>query len=103
MPSYAKRQTKNGTVIDVRFRIINDTGVEVQKRLCGYPNKRAAEQAYMEFMKTYTPPVFKLSKDTKGVEKKSILCLKSPQTTLFTPNLTYFYLLFFIFVPQYVP
>ena len=45
MPSYAKRQTKNGTVIDVRFRIINDTGVEVQKRLCGYPNKRAAEQA----------------------------------------------------------
>lgn len=56
MPSYTKRQTKNGTVIDVRFRIINDTGVEVQKRLCGYPNKRAAQQAYMDFMKDYTPP-----------------------------------------------
>lgn len=65
MPSYAKRQTKSGTVIDVRFRIINDTGEEVQKRLCGYPNKRAAEQAYMEFMKTYTPPVFQVSKNTK--------------------------------------
>ena len=65
MPSYAKRQTKSGTVIDVRFRIMNDAGVEVQKRLCGYPNKRAAEQAYMEFMKTYTPPVFKAAKNTK--------------------------------------
>ena len=81
MPSYAKRQTKNGTVIDVRFRIINDTGVEVQKRLCEYPNKRAAEQAYMEFMKTYTPPVFKLSKDTKYCYDELIVIYKKKMET----------------------
>lgn len=81
MPSYSKRQTKNGTVFDVRFRIINDTGAEVQKRLCGYPNKRAAEQAYIEFMKTYTPPVFKLAKDTKHSYDELIALYKKKMET----------------------
>ncbi len=63
MPSYPTRKTKQGTVVDVRFRIIDDSGQEVQKRLCGYPTKKAAQQAYIEFMKSYTPPVFKLKKD----------------------------------------
>lgn len=57
MPSYPTRKIKGGTVTDVRFRIIDENGQEVQRRLCGYPNKRAAQQAYLEFMKTYTPPV----------------------------------------------
>ncbi len=60
MPSYSTRKTKNGTVFDVRFRIIDDNGQEVQKRLCSYPNKHAAQQAYIEFMKTYSPPILKL-------------------------------------------
>ena len=63
MPSFATRKTKSGTVTDVRFRIIDENGKEVQRRLCGYPNKRAAQQAYLDFMKTYTPPTFKLKKD----------------------------------------
>lgn len=63
MPSYPTRKTKNGTLYDVRFRIVDEHGIEVQKRLCGYPNKRAAQQAYIEFMKTYTPPTFKLKEN----------------------------------------
>lgn len=63
MPSFATRKTKSGNVTDVRFRIIDENGKEVQRRLCGYPNKRAAQQAYLDFMKTYTPPTFKLKKD----------------------------------------
>ncbi|MDE7439419.1 MAG: site-specific integrase [Clostridia bacterium] len=63
MPSYPTRKTKNGTVTDVRFRIIDENGQEAQRRLCGYQNKRAAQQAYLDFMKTYTPPTFQLKKD----------------------------------------
>lgn len=63
MPSYPSRKTKSGTVYDVRFRIIDENGMEVQKRLCGYPTKRSAQQAYLDFMKTYTPPTFQLKKD----------------------------------------
>lgn len=63
MPSYPTRKTKNGTVTDVRFRIIDENGKEVQRRLCGYPTKRAAQQAYLDFMKSYTPPTFQLKKD----------------------------------------
>ncbi len=59
MPSYPTRKTKNGILYDVRFRIVDENGTEIQKRLCGYPTKRAAQQAYMDFMKTYTPPVFR--------------------------------------------
>ncbi len=65
MPSYPMRKTKNGNVYDVRFRVIDENGLEVQKRLCGYPTKRAAQQAYLDFMKTYTPPDFKLKADSK--------------------------------------
>jgi integrase len=63
MPSYSTRKTKSGTVYDVRFRIIDDNGIEMQKRLCGYPTKRTAQQAYIDFMKTYTPPTFQLKKN----------------------------------------
>lgn len=62
MASYSYRKTKQGTVCDARFRIIDENGIEIQKRLCGYPNKRAAEKAYMDFMKSYTPPVLKVQK-----------------------------------------
>ncbi len=62
MANYPTRKTKNGTVVDVRFRIVDENGMEVQKRLCGYPNKRAAQQAYLEFMKTYSPPALKVQK-----------------------------------------
>ena len=63
MASYPTRKTKDGIVTDVRFRIIDENGQLVQRRLCGYPTKRAAQQAYLDFMKTYTPPTFKLKKD----------------------------------------
>lgn len=63
MPSYPTRKTKKGIVYDVRFRIIDETGLEVQKRLSGYPTKKAAQQAYVDFMKSYTPPSFVLNKD----------------------------------------
>lgn len=62
MASYSFRKTKQGTVCDARFRIVNENGIEIQKRLCGYPNKRAAEKAYMDFMKSYTPPALKVQK-----------------------------------------
>ncbi len=65
MPSYPTRKIKSGTVYDVRFRIINDDGSEVQKRLSGYPTKRAAQQAYLDYMKSYAPPSFALNKDTR--------------------------------------
>lgn len=64
MPSYPTRKTKSGTVYDVRFRIIDDTGAEVQKRLCGYSTKKAAQQAYIDFMKSYVPPAFIINKET---------------------------------------
>lgn len=35
----------------------------MQKRLCGYPTKKAAQQAYLDFMKTYEPPSFSFNKD----------------------------------------
>jgi integrase len=63
MPSFSQRKTKTGVVFDVRFRIIDDSGIEIMKRLCGYPTKRAANQAYLEFMKTYVPPTFKLKRN----------------------------------------
>lgn len=63
MPSYPTRKTNGGTIYDVRFRIVNDEGIEVQKRLCGYPTKKAAQQAYLDFMKTYEPPSFSFNKD----------------------------------------
>ncbi len=65
MPSYPIRKTKSGPVYDVRFRIIDESGFEVQKRLCGYPTKKTAQQAYLDFMKTYKPPSFALNKDTE--------------------------------------
>ncbi len=67
MPSYPVRKTKNGTVFDVRFRIIDENGAEVQKRLCGFSTQRAAKQAYLDFMKTYTPPVLELKKDDEYI------------------------------------
>ncbi len=62
MPSYTSRKTKLGTVVDVRFRIISNEGLEVQRRLCGYPNKRTAEKAYLDFMKNYSPPAIKIQR-----------------------------------------
>ncbi len=67
MPSYPKRTTKQGTVYDVRFRIIDENGQEVQRRLCGYGTKKAAQQAYLNFMKTYVPPIFKAKKGAEYV------------------------------------
>lgn len=64
MPSYPTRKTKSGTVYDVRFRIIDETGAEVQKRLCGFSTKKAAQQAYLDFMKSYEPPSFMLNKNS---------------------------------------
>lgn len=62
MPSYPTRKTKNGTVYDVRFWIADENGAEVQKRLCGYPSKTQAHQAYLDYMQTYLPPIFRLEK-----------------------------------------
>lgn len=76
MASYTTRKTKSGTVTDVRFRIIDESGKEVQRRLCGYPNKRAAQQAYINFMKTYTPPTFKLKSDDKYIFDELLLLYK---------------------------
>lgn len=64
MASYIQRKTKSGTVFDVRFRIIDESGQEVNKRLCGYPTKKSAERAYIDFMKSYVPPAFTLKKGT---------------------------------------
>ena len=61
MPSYLTRKTKSGTIVDVRFRILGEDGKEINKRLCGFPNKRAAQQGYLDFMKSYTPPVIEPS------------------------------------------
>ena len=62
MASYIQRKNKTGTVYDVRFRIIDESGQEVNKRLCGFPTKKSAERAYIDFMKTYVPPAFTLKK-----------------------------------------
>ncbi len=59
MVSYPTRKTKNGTVYDVRFRIVDKNGIEVQKRLCGFQTKHEAQQAFSEFMNSYSPPEFK--------------------------------------------
>ena len=44
------RQTKRGKVYDVAFRVIDLSGNEHQKKLCGYFTKTAAKQAYTEFI-----------------------------------------------------
>ena len=83
MPSYTSRTTKKGTVYDVRFRIIDENGFEVNRRLCGYASKKAAQQAYIDFMKTYTPPTFKLQKRGDYIfDDLFALYKKSRQVTL---------------------
>lgn len=62
MASYIQRKTKSGTVYDVRFRITDENGQEVNKRLCGYHTKKSAERAYIDFMKSYVPPAFTIKK-----------------------------------------
>jgi integrase len=56
MSTILTRKTKNGNVYDITFRILNEEGKEIQKKLCGFPTKRAAQQGYIEFFKNYTPP-----------------------------------------------
>lgn len=46
-----ERQTKkHGTVYDVVFRIVDQSGAEKQKRLSGYRTKREAKEAHAEFV-----------------------------------------------------
>lgn len=89
MPSYPTRKIKSGTVYDVRFRIVDETGVEVQKRLCGYPTKKAAQQAYIDFMKTYTPPSFMLNKDGQFLFDDLFLLYKKSMEVNLAPSSFY--------------
>ena len=50
--SYRNRKTSRGDVIDVIFRVIDETGEERQKVLSGFTSKRLADKAYMEFVST---------------------------------------------------
>lgn len=51
------RQTKKGTVYDARFRVVDGSGKEVQKRLCGFKTKAEAKRAAVKFLSHYVPPV----------------------------------------------
>lgn len=48
--SMVERKTKAGTVYDVIFRVIDATGTERKKRLCGYSAKRLAKAAHDKFI-----------------------------------------------------
>lgn len=54
--SIQSRQTKKGVVYDARFRVLNATGVEVQKKLCGFKTKSEAKKAAVKFLSEYIPP-----------------------------------------------
>lgn len=55
--SISPRQTaKKGTVYDARFRVVDGSGKEVQKRLCGFKTKAEAKRAAVKFLSTYVPP-----------------------------------------------
>lgn len=45
-----ERQTKRGKVYDVVFRVVDLSGEEHQKKLCGYFTKTAAKEAYADFV-----------------------------------------------------
>ena len=89
MPSYPTRKTKSGAVYDVRFRIIDNTGAEVQKRLCGYPTKKAAQQAYLDFMKSYAPPSLEPRKDTQYTFEELFSLYKKKAEAEFAPSSFY--------------
>lgn len=82
MAWYQKRQTKSGIVWDVAFRIIDDFGEEKKKKLCGYPTKKNAQLAYLEYMKGYESPVSK--KKTSNVSK--------PQEVLYNDALAKYFI-----------
>lgn len=48
--SLQERNTKNGKVYDVFFRIVTLDGIEKQKKLSGFKTKTLAKQGYMEFI-----------------------------------------------------
>lgn len=48
--SYRTRKTSNGDVIDVVFRVFDETGYEHQKRLAGFANKRLADKAFTQYV-----------------------------------------------------
>ena len=48
--SIAERSTKRGKVYDIRFRVINENGKEINKRISGYTSKTNAKLAYLEFI-----------------------------------------------------
>lgn len=55
--SISSRQTaKKGTVYDARFRVVDGSGKEVQKRLCGFKTKAEAKRAAVKFLSHYVPP-----------------------------------------------
>ncbi len=54
--SISERKTLKGTVYDARFRVLNGNGIEVQKKLCGFPTKAKAKKAAVEFLSSYVPP-----------------------------------------------
>ena len=45
-----ERETKRGKVYDIRFRIIDETGKEKQKKLSGFANKTLAKKGYIDFV-----------------------------------------------------
>lgn len=54
--SICSRATKKGTVYDARFRVVDGSGKEVQKRLCGFKTKAEAKRAAVKFLSHYVPP-----------------------------------------------
>ena len=58
MASYHQYETAHGKMWLVRFRIINGDGKLVNKSLRNFKTKKTAEQAYRDFMESYTPPKY---------------------------------------------
>lgn len=51
---YERKTKKNGTVYDIRFRVIPfDTGEEVNKKMSGFKTKTAAREAHTDFITEY--------------------------------------------------
>ena len=85
-----ERQTKRGKVYDVAFRVIDLSGNEHQKKLCGYFTKTAAKEAYTEFVTNKCELVKNNPiKKKKAVEKNKNTCTVSDlfaQYTISLPN-----------------
>ena len=77
MPSY--EQNKQSKLWSVRFREIDSTGETHQKRLSGFPTKKAAQYGYQDYLAKKAEEEAKAAEQAKEAEAKAAAQQKKVQ------------------------